>query len=66
MAVLRASAATAAAAKTSPPMFSKKSRLGGKNGRLDNHGDLWGRVSNLTPYTRTLVKNCSGCSGAHH
>ncbi len=52
---------TPVAAKASPPRLSKKSLLGGGNGGFDNHGDLWEQVSNLTPYTGTLVtQNCGG------
>jgi hypothetical protein len=52
-----------------PPTLSKPALLAGGPGGLDDHGDVWGRVSNLTPYTWTLVKaqwcsiNAPGCSG---
>lgn len=46
------------------PTLSKQKLLNGTPGGLDDHGDVWGRVSNLTPYTWTLVsaKHCDTCS----
>ena len=37
-----------------PPTLSKAALRGGVPGGIDDHGDVWGRVSNLTPYTWTL------------
>jgi hypothetical protein len=65
LALLAPSAVSAASGPAKRlPTLTKQELLNGTPGGLDNHGDVWGRVSNLTPYTWTLVtaKSCDECA----